>query len=77
MDRWTVEEWNMVGARIKIMWEEQLFDPPTDFFLLITSSVQLTVLFIQLLSDWKRLSTEMLTGCLRMITKYLYLYVDN
>ena len=23
--------WNMVGARIKIMWEEQLVDPPNEY----------------------------------------------
>ena len=24
-------QWNMVGARIKIMWEEQLVDPPNEY----------------------------------------------
>ena len=23
--------WNMVGARMKITWEEQLFDPPNEY----------------------------------------------
>ena len=23
---WAIEQWNMVGARIKIMWEEQIVD---------------------------------------------------
>ena len=27
----TIEQRHMVGARIKIMWEEQLVDPPTDY----------------------------------------------
>ena len=25
------EQWNMVGARIKILWEEQLFNPPNEY----------------------------------------------
>ena len=29
----TVEQWNMVGARIKIMWEEQLVDPPYEYII--------------------------------------------
>ena len=28
---WTIEQWNMVGARIKILWEEQLVDPPNEY----------------------------------------------
>ena len=27
----TIKERNMIGARIKIMWEEQLADPPIDY----------------------------------------------
>ena len=27
---WTIEQRNMVGARIKITWEEQLVDPPNE-----------------------------------------------
>ena len=27
----TIEQWNMVGSRIKIMWEEQLVDPPNEY----------------------------------------------
>ena len=26
----TIEQWNIVGARINIMWEEQLVDPPNE-----------------------------------------------
>ena len=27
----TIEQWNMVGARIKILWAEQLVDPPNEY----------------------------------------------
>ena len=27
----TIEQWNLVGAKIMIMWEEQLVDPPNEF----------------------------------------------
>ena len=27
----TIEQWNMVGARININWEEQLLDPPIEY----------------------------------------------
>ena len=29
----TIKQWNMVGSRIKIMWEEQLVDPPNEYIM--------------------------------------------
>ena len=29
---WTIEQWNMVVTRIKIVLEEQLVDPPNEYF---------------------------------------------
>ena len=34
----TMEQRDMFGARIKIMWEEQLVDPPIDYITNITKS---------------------------------------
>ena len=32
--QWAIEEWNVFGARIKIMWEEQLVDPQIPYLTL-------------------------------------------
>ena len=29
----TIEQWNMVSPRIKIMWKEQLVDPPNKYII--------------------------------------------
>ena len=34
------EQMNMVGTRIKIMWEEQLFDSPIDYIMLDLPAIE-------------------------------------
>ena len=46
----------MAGTRIKIMWEEQLVDPPIDYKKYLVNYVRL-----------EKTGTEMATGCLRMM----------
>ena len=36
IEQWKWEQKNMFGARMKIMWEVQFVDPPTQYFYTLT-----------------------------------------
>ena len=49
---WTIEQYNTVCTRIKIMWEEQLLDPPNEYIVSVLWELLEKLTCVQVVTNW-------------------------